>query len=204
MDIIKGGIDISKAKKALILIHGRGADAGDFLSLGSQFKTDDFAMFAPQASGNTWYPYSFLVPLVQNEPFLSSSLGKIENLLDEIEGKGISPENIYFVGFSQGACLTLEFVARNATSFGGVVAFTGGLIGPEVSGEKYEGNFNSTPILITTGDPDPHVPVDRVKKTVEILNGLGAEVRLEIFPGKPHSISKEEIDLAISTVFKRS
>ncbi|HET8854943.1 MAG TPA: phospholipase, partial [Salinimicrobium sp.] len=108
MEIIKGGIDISKAKKALILIHGRGANAGDFLSLGSHLNTEDFALFAPQAPGNTWYPYSFLAPLEKNEPSLSSSLKDLEILLMEIERKGIAPENIYFVGFSQGACLTLE------------------------------------------------------------------------------------------------
>lgn len=202
-NITSGGRDISEAKKVLILLHGRGGNAQDILSLASNLNILDFALFAPQATNNSWYPYSFLAPLNQNEPWLSSALNILHELLEYIKSKGITSENIYFGGFSQGACLTAEFVSRNAEKFGGVVLFTGGLIGDKIYSENYDGNFNGTPIFISTGNPDAHVPLERVQETVKILKGMNAEVNLKVFPGKPHNISQQEIELAKELIFSK-
>ena len=127
-------------------------------------------MIAPQATNNTWYPYSFLAPPSQNEPWLSSALDLLDEIVNDLKKNDIDPKNIYFLGFSQGACLTLEYVTRNATRYGGVVAFTGGLIGDKLYSENYKGDFSGTPVFIGTSDPDPHVPVDRVNATEKSLD----------------------------------
>ena len=136
-NIITAGKELEQKNKVLIMLHGRGGSAEDILSLSSYLEVKDFALLAPQATNNTWYPYSFLSPPSQNEPWLSSALSLLKDLLSDIYSKGISPGNIYFAGFSQGACLTLEFVTRNANKYGGVVAFTGGLIGDKIIEENY-------------------------------------------------------------------
>lgn len=151
------------------MLHGRGATAHDILSLADNLNTEGFALIAPQATNNTWYPYSFLVPPAQNEPWLSSALNILEDLLNDIKSKGITSENIYFGGFSQGACLMAEFVTRNADRYGGVALFTGGLIGDHIYAENYKGDFGGTPIFIGSGNPDAHVPVERVKETERIM-----------------------------------
>lgn len=200
-NIITAGKPLHEAEKALIMVHGRGANAPDILSLASHLNVSEYALLAPEATNNTWYPYSFLAKPEQNEPWLSSALDLLKETVDEITRNGISPENIYFMGFSQGACLTLEFVTRNAQKFGGVAAFTGGLIGDKIYEENYSGDFNGAPIFIGTGNPDPHVPVERVKETVAILKKMNAEVRLQIHEGRPHTITQNEIDEANRVVF---
>lgn len=200
-NITTGGKDISEAKKVLILVHGRGGNAQDILSLANNLNTVDFALFAPQATNNTWYPYSFLAPPTQNEPGLSSALDNLYRLLEYIKGKGIASENIYFGGFSQGACLTAEFVTRNAEKFGGVVLFTGGLIGDRIYSENYNGNFNGTPIFIGSGNPDAHVPVERVQETQKIMASMNAKVSVAIYNDRPHTISQEEIEKANQLIF---
>lgn len=200
-NIITAGKPLHEAEKALIMVHGRGANAQDILGLASHLNVSEYALLAPEATNNTWYPYSFLAKPEQNEPWLSSALDLLKETVDEITRQGISPENIYFIGFSQGACLTLEFVARNAQKFGGVAAFTGGLIGDKIYEENYSGDFNGTPIFIGTGNADPHVPVERVKETVAILKKMNAEVRLQIHEGRPHTITQNEIDEANRVVF---
>ena len=202
-NIITSGQDIANAKKALILLHGRGANAKDILSLANHFPVVDFALFAPQATNNTWYPYSFLAPPAENEPWLSSALEIIENLVEEIKGKGITAENIYFGGFSQGACLTAEFVSRNAEKFGGIFIFTGGLIGDRLYPENYSGNFEETPVFISTGNPDAHVPVERVQETAKLMESMKAMVTVKIYENRPHTISPEEINLANQIIFGR-
>ncbi len=199
---ITAGTPVAEAKAALVMLHGRGGGAADIIRLGKVFNLSDTAIYAPEATNNSWYPYSFMVPEQQNQPALNSALEQIEALVKDIEAAGIAPEHIYFAGFSQGACLTLEYVARNAKRYGGAVAYTGGLIGEKLVTERYNGDFNGTPILITTGDRDPHVPLSRVEESVEVLKKLGAEVTLKVYPGKPHSIWQEEIELAQSVVFK--
>lgn len=200
-EIYTAGKELREAEKVLVLIHGRGGSAKEFLSLANQLNTQDFAVLAPQATDFTWYPNSFLAPVAQNEPEYSSALEVLEELLEDIKETGIASENIYFAGFSQGACLTLEFVTRNAQRFGGVAAFTGGLIGDKIYTENYSGDFNGTPIFIGTGDPDPHVPVERVEDSAEILREMNANVEVKIYKNRPHTISEDELKLANNFIF---
>jgi phospholipase/carboxylesterase len=200
--IIAAGKKPGDASKALIMVHGRGANAEDILSLAQYFPVKEFALLAPQATNNTWYPLSFMVPPAANEPWLSSALQILKDLVDDTVAIGIAKENIYFLGFSQGACLTLEFVARNAASYGGVAAFTGGLIGDKINKENYRGNFSNTPIFIGTGDPDPHVPVERVRATTLILKNMDADVTEKIYPGIGHTINADEIEMVNTLIFR--
>lgn len=200
-DIQTAGKSLKEAKKVLIMVHGRGASAQDILGLASHLNVADYALLAPQATNHTWYPYSFIAKTEQNEPWLSSALALLKDMVDNVTEKGISAENIYFVGFSQGACLILEFVARHATKYGGVVAFTGGLIGDEINRSNYTGDFNGTPFFIGTGNPDPHVPLQRVKESVTILEEMNAQVHLDIYENRPHTVSKDEIDSANRLIF---
>jgi len=193
-NILQGGVPIEQAKYAMIMIHGRGADARDIMGLSQHLNLDEFALLAPQATNSTWYPYSFLQPVQQNEPWLSSAIDTVHSLIDEVIEKGIPAENIFLLGFSQGACLTLESTARMAMKYGGIIAFTGGLIGEAINKENYSGNFNNTDIYIGTSDPDPHVPVQRVMDSTKTLRDMGASVTEKIFTGMGHTIIKEEID----------
>lgn len=203
-NIVKAGKELAKAEKAMIFLHGRGGNAEDILSLALQFPVEDFALLAPQATSNTWYPYSFLAPPSQNEPGLSSALQVLKELVEEIKSNGISSENIYFAGFSQGACLTAEFVTRNAEKFGGVILFTGGLIGDKIYTENYNGDFAGTPVFIGTGNPDAHVPVERVRETEKLMKEMNADVLVKVYENRPHSISAAEIETANLHVFKRN
>ncbi|RYZ51015.1 MAG: phospholipase, partial [Chitinophagaceae bacterium] len=178
-----------------------GGSAADILSLASHLDVADFALLAPQATNHTWYPYSFLAPPAQNEPWLSSALQVLKELVADLHAQGIPDGQIYFLGFSQGACLTLEFVTRNATRYGGVIAFTGGLIGDKIYPENYSGDFSGTPVFMGTSDPDPHVPVERVYATANILNDKGAAVTEKVYTGMGHTISQDEIELANKLVF---
>lgn len=201
-DIKTAGKPFKQAAKALIMIHGRGANAADILGLASHLNVSDYALLAPEATNNTWYPNSFLAKPEQNEPWLSSALELVQDVVDKVTAQGISSENMYFLGFSQGACLTLEFVTRHAKKFGGIAAFTGGLIGDNLYTENYSGDFEDTPIFIGTGNPDPHVPIERVKETISILEKMNANVRLKVYDGRPHTITQEEIEEANTLVFK--
>ncbi|WP_324674886.1 alpha/beta hydrolase [Hymenobacter sp. GOD-10R] len=195
------GQPLSGASKALIMLHGRGGSAADILSLGRHLHVSSYALLAPQASQSTWYPQSFLAPPAQNEPWLSDALAAVSKAVTEAERHGISKENIYFMGFSQGACLTLEYVARNAARYGGVAAFTGGLIGNQVVEANYAGDFGGTPIFIGSSDPDFHVPVERVRVSTALFTRLGAQVTEKIYPNMGHTITQEEIDLANQLIF---
>ncbi|PKB18813.1 alpha/beta hydrolase [Flavobacterium sp. 5] len=203
LEVITDGVPLNEAKKALILLHGRGAGAHDILSVARHLKVEDFALVAPQAENRTWYPYSFLVPIEENEPSFSKSLDAIHQTVVAIQQNGIEKENIYFLGFSQGACLALEFTARNAAKYGGVVAFTGGLIGDKVYQDHYAGNFGNTPIFIGTSDPDFHVPVERVNETEALLQKMGASVTKKIYDNMGHTISQDEIDWANKLIFNK-
>ncbi len=174
----------------------RSRSAEGIIALAEHLNLNNAAIFAPQATNNSWYPYSFMAPTEQNQPALDSALKLIDNIVADIIKQGIPSDKIYFLGFSQGACLSLEYVARNAAAYGGIIAYTGGLIGNELITKNYQGDFQHTPILVTTGDPDPHVPLQRVKESVEILEGLKAEVSLRVYKGRPHTIQMEEIQLA--------
>jgi len=200
-NIQTAGTSLLEANKALIMIHGRGANSADILSLARHLDVEGYALVAPEATNNTWYPNSFLAPIKQNEPYLSSALDLLSKTVAFIEENGVAKENIYFLGFSQGACLALEFTARNAAKYGGIVAFTGGLIGDKVYPENYSGNFNGTPVFIGTSDPDFHVPVQRVHDSTAQLKSMGANVTEKVYPDMGHTISQDEINLANQLVF---
>ena len=203
-NIITAGKELDASSKVLIMLHGRGGSAEDILSLATYLNVKDYALLAPQATNNTWYPYSFLVPPSQNEPWLSSALQILKEIVSDVVKKGVPTENIYFAGFSQGACLTLEFVTRNATKYGGVVAFTGGLIGDKIYRENYKGDFQNTPVFIGTSNPDPHVPVERVYDTANILKNMNASVTEKVYNNMGHTINQDEIDNANKLVFTAS
>jgi phospholipase/carboxylesterase len=190
--ILESGKTIDKAEKAIILLHGRGGTAQDIISLADEFCDDTFYIVAPQATNNSWYPYSFIADEKQNEPWLSSAVSIISELIDEIS-KAVGVENIYLMGFSQGACLTLEVAAKKAMPFAGIVAFTGGLIGQLLNLSKYQGDFKGSKIFIGNSDNDPHVPLKRTEDSKEILENLGANVTLKIYPDRPHTIIEDEI-----------
>ncbi len=201
-NVVSAGAKLPDASNVLIMIHGRGGSAEDILSLAEHLSVKGFALLAPQAKNNSWYPYSFMAPVSQNEPWLSSALSLIKEIVNDVIAEGILPENIYFTGFSQGACLTLEFVSRNATKYGGVVAFTGGLIGDRIDEKNYKGDFKNTPVFIGSSNPDPHVPVKRVNETTQTLQGMNAVVTEKIYTNMGHTITQNEIDLANESVFK--
>lgn len=194
--ILQQGKPLTEAKAAMILVHGRGATAQSILELASVLPHPEIAYLAPQAAGNTWYPYSFLAPMPQNEPGISSGLQAIGDLIDHIEAAGISAEKIIIGGFSQGACLASEFVARNARRYGGLLVFSGGLIGPPDTLRNYEGSLAGTPVFIGCSDVDFHIPVERVEETAVTLTQLGATVNKKIYPNIGHTIIQDEIDQA--------
>ncbi|WP_435155990.1 alpha/beta hydrolase [Haladaptatus sp. DFWS20] len=192
--VATAGTEPDEADTAMVLVHGRGATAESILELGQEFQHPEIAYVAPQASRNTWYPQSFLAPIESNQPHLTSALALLETVLSGLESAGISPERTFLLGFSQGACLATEFVARNAERYGGVAGFSGGLIGPEGTPREYEGSLDSTPIYLGCSDRDPHIPVDRVHETRDVLRDLGGDVTEQIFEGMGHGVVQEEID----------
>lgn len=194
-DIRERGCDLKDASKALILLHGRGATAENILMLADFFTDDSWYVAAPQATDLQWYPYSFLMPVSQNEPWLSSAIEYIRKLIDKIS-RNIPYQNIYLMGFSQGACLSAEFAARFAREYGGIAVFTGGLIGEEPDPGMYEGDLERTKVYISNGDDDPHIPLKRSEETKRHLERMGASVRYDIFPGRDHTISQQEIENA--------
>ncbi|MGB3781230.1 MAG: dienelactone hydrolase family protein [Tunicatimonas sp.] len=194
--VATAGVPLGEAKKVLIMLHGRGDRADSFVRLAQELDTPGFACLAPQAIRSTWYPHSFLMPLSQNEPQLSLSLSGVHELVDNISGLGFAAEHIYFLGFSQGACLSLEYTARYARRYGGVVAFTGGLLGDTIDVSNYTGDFAGTPIFIGSSDHDPHVPEARIDESEVILRQLGAEVTKKIYPGLGHTINDDELQRA--------
>lgn len=182
------------ARGAVVLVHGRGGTAAEMLELGRLLGRDDLALRAPQAAGHTWYPYPFLAPMERNEPGLSSGLRRLGEVLDELAAAGLPPERTLLVGFSQGACLTLELVARNARPYGGVAGLAGGLIGPPGTPRDYPGSLGDTPVFLGCGDPDPHIPRQRVEETADVLRRLGGRVTLRLYPGIGHTLVADELD----------
>ena len=199
--IISAGITLGEADKVLIMLHGRGASAGDILSLATHLDVSNYTLLAPQAANQTWYPFSFLSPVEQNEPWLSSALELLSGLVGDVMAKGIPYKNIYFLGFSQGACLMLEFLARNARHYGGIAALTGGIIGNKINVENYKGDFEHTPVFLGASDPDPHVPVERIYATSNILKNMNADVTEKIYSNMGHTINQDEIDKVNKIIF---
>lgn len=187
------GAPLDRARAALIMTHGRGATAESILSLATSLGVEDLAIFAPQAAGNTWYPYSFLSPIHMNEPGISSGIGVLADLVAKIETAGIPAKRIALLGFSQGACLTLEFGARHAQRYGAYIGLSGGLIGPDGTPRDYPGDFEGTPVFLGCSDVDPHIPETRVRETAETLSRMGANLDMRIYPGMGHTINDDEI-----------
>jgi phospholipase/carboxylesterase len=200
--IVRAGVALQDAKKAIVMIHGRGAAPEDIISLKRYLNLNDVAILAPAATNNSWYPFSFMAPVEKNQPALDSALALIDDTVKEIEAAGIAADQIYFAGFSQGACLTLEYTARHARKCAGIIALTGGLVGEKLELTNYGGDFENTPVFISTGDPDPHVPVSRVEESISVLKNLNAQVSSAIYPGRPHTISGEEIAIVNREILK--
>ncbi len=199
--VIHYGAMLDDAKAAMIMIHGRGASAHDILSLAYEIDLPGVAHIAPQAKNNTWYPYSFLSPIENNEPELSSGLAVIDSLVEMLFKKGFSSEQIFFLGFSQGACLSLEYAARNPKKYGGVFGLSGGLIGENVIIQNYSGNLEGTEVFLGCSDVDPHIPLQRVNETEEAFRNLGAKVTKRIYKSMAHTVNQDEIDF-VRTLLK--
>lgn len=190
------GQPLDQAQAALILLHGRGANAASILLLAEELYHPSFAYLAPQAANNTWYPYTFLAPLQQNEPWLSAALDRVGEVVATVEAAGVPAERIVLGGFSQGACLASEFMARNARRYGGLVPFSGGLIGPPGTPRAYAGSLDGTPVFLGCSDVDAHIPKERVEETAAVLANLGAQVTMRLYLGMGHTINADEIEQA--------
>jgi predicted esterase len=192
--VLTHGPSPADARLAFLLVHGRGASAEDILALAQEFRVDDVLYVAPQATNGTWYPYSFLAPVPQNEPFLTSALGVLARHVEALGQQGIEPDRIALGGFSQGACLTLEFAARHARRYAAVVGLSGGLIGPPGTPRDYGGAFDGTPVFLGCSDVDSHIPLARVHETAEVFGRLGARVDERIYPRMGHMVNQDEIE----------
>lgn len=190
---VQAGAPVDGARGALLLVHGRGGSPEDMLTLGRELEADDFAWFAPRATGHSWYPYSFLAPMERNEPGLSSGLAVLGELLDGVVAAGLPAKRIVLLGFSQGACLSLEFVARNAPPLGGVAGLSGGLIGPPGTARHYGGSLTGTRVFLGCSDVDPHIPLERVHETSAVFREMGADITQRIYPGMGHTVNVDEL-----------
>ena len=191
--IYAAGPPLEEARAAMVLVHGRGASAHSILTLADELGVADVTFLAPQAAGHTWYPLSFLAPWEPNEPGITSGLEAIGRAINRIRDAGLPTERTLLLGFSQGACLTAEFAARHPARYGGVFILTGGLIGETITPQQYTGSLDGCPILLATGDPDPHVPFTRVEETAAVFRTMNARVELVRYPGRPHSVSEDEL-----------
>lgn len=196
IELAQAGAPLEAARAAVILVHGRGATAESMLPLAGELATGEapeVAFLAPQAPGYTWYPYSFLAPITQNEPFLSNGLRILSDLFDLLEKSSLPPERVALAGFSQGACLSLEFAARHARRYGAVAGWSGALIGPPGFSRTDPGWLAGTPVFLGCSDVDPHIPLDRVRETSRFLERLGAQVTTRIYPRMGHTVNEDEI-----------
>jgi phospholipase/carboxylesterase len=191
--ILEAGEPLATARAAIILVHGRGASAEDIMTLGAELMHPGFAYLAPQAAGSAWYPHPFTAPLADNEPYLSSALEVLTLLLASVE-KAIPADRVILIGFSQGACLTLEFAARHARRYGGVAGLSGGLIGPDGTPRDYPGDFERTPVFLGCSDVDPHIRKERVLEAAEVFGRLGADVTIKLYPQMAHTVNPDEIE----------
>jgi phospholipase/carboxylesterase len=196
------GAKLDQAAAAVILLHGRGASAEDILGLADGMYDERIAYLAPEAEGHRWYPNSFMAPIKDNEPWLSSALKKVGAIVQLALDAGVAREHIFVCGFSQGACLSSEFVARHPARYGGVIAFTGGLIGPPDADLHHAGDLARMPALFISGDPDPYIPWSRVLATAEQFKAMGAEVELKRYPGRPHTVLPQEVKAARELLLK--
>ncbi|GAB3912503.1 dienelactone hydrolase family protein [Larkinella knui] len=195
-NFVTAGKPLEKAAKVMVMIHGRGAPARDILSLSNHIEDKEFAFIAPQASQSTWYPYSFLSPMEQNEPYLSSALQVLTSIRARLQSDyNFKPPQIFWLGFSQGACLALEFVARHAMPYGGVFGLSGGLIGPPGTPRLYEGDLEETPVFLGCSDIDSHIPKERVIESEGVFRSMGAQVTMKLYPNFAHSVNEDELKI---------
>lgn len=189
-----GGAPLDSAAAVAILVHGRGADPRDMIGLAQAFQRPGLACLAPAAAGNTWYPYSFMSPRERNEPGISSGLAVIESLVADCLARGFDASRIIIGGFSQGACLASEFCIRHPRRYGGLLAFSGGLIGPpETTWDDVTADLTGMPVFLGCSDVDPHIPKERVLATEQVFARLGASVVRKLYPGMGHTINEDEI-----------
>lgn len=191
--LVLAGEPLESARAAMIMLHGRGATAQDILTLATDLHTPGFAYLAPQAAGNAWYPNNFRAPFSDNEPFLSSALSIITALLDQVARAGISAERTIILGFSQGACLSLEYAMRHARRYGGVVGLSGGLIGPEDTPRDTSGLLSGTPVFLGCSDSDPYIPKERVEQAAAALQLAGGNVTTRLYPRMAHTVNLDEL-----------
>lgn len=191
--VASAGADPNEAVAVMILVHGRGASARSILMFADEFNRQDIHYRAPQAKGHTWYPRSFMAPKEMNEPGISSGLQAIHDIITALNEEGIPTDRIVLLGFSQGACLATEFAARHPKKFGGVIGLSGGLIGQEMDTGKYSGSLEGVPVFLGCSDSDPHIPVERVRKTAEVFEALNADLTTEIYPGMGHTVNEDEV-----------
>jgi predicted esterase len=194
--VLAAGERLEQARAVVLACHGRGAGAEDIIGVAAELGVPAVTVLAPEAPGRTWYPNSFLAPIPSNEPWLSSALSWIGELVSELETRGVPADRVVLLGFSQGACLTLEYAARNARRYGAVVGWSGGLIGPPGTPRDYGGSLSGTPVFLGCSDTDPHVPAARVRETAEVLRRLGGEVDMRIYPGLGHTVDEDELEAA--------
>lgn len=192
--VLVAGTPLAEARAAVVLAHGRGASARDILALAQEIEVADVAWLAPDAASNAWYPARFMEPIALNEPWLSSALLCFGRVVQSVLDAGIPADRLVLGGFSQGACLALEYAARHATRYGGLFALAGGLIGPDGVSREYPGAFRSTPVFLGVGDQDFHIPVARTKHSSDVLTRMGASVDLRVYPGLQHAIIPDEIE----------
>lgn len=192
------GAPLGQSPVVVVMIHGRGSNAESILSLAQAFERPNITYLAPQAAGNTWYPYSFLAPIEANEPYLSAALKKLASVLEQTTQAGIALENTVLLGFSQGACLASEFAARNPRRYGGIVSLSGGVIGPLGTPRHDSGDLRGTPVFIGCSDRDPHIPLERVHETTAIFTKLGGEVVERIYPGMGHTVNQDELTFIVN------
>lgn len=200
--LLATGEPLEAARAVMLMIHGRGASARDILSLTNELPREGFAFLAPQAANSTWYPYRFMEPMQQNEPYLSSALNLVDALVQHVRAANIPADKIMLLGFSQGACLATEYAARHAQRYGGIVVLSGGLIGPDSTPRTYSGSFEHTPVLLGCSDVDFHIPKERVLETGEVLKRMGAEVTVRLYPNMDHTVNADELEL-VGEMMKR-
>jgi predicted esterase len=192
--VLSYGAPLAGARAAMVMLHGRGATARDILSLAAALDAPGIAYLAPQAANNTWYPYPFTTPMERNEPWLSSALARVDEMVRLVREAGIPADRTYLLGFSQGACLALEYAARHPQRYGGVFGLSGGLIGPDGTPRDYQGSMDGTPVFLGCSDVDFHIPKERVLEAGEVFIRLGANVTVRLYPNMAHTVNDDEID----------
>jgi phospholipase/carboxylesterase len=191
--VLTQGRPLGQGRAVMIMIHGRGAGPANILDLAAPLAHPEFTYLAPAAGGGTWYPFSFMAPIEQNEPGITSGISVVHALIDEVAAAGIAADHVMLLGFSQGACLACTAAQRRPQRYGGVVMLSGGLIGPPGSAWNESGRFNSTPVFIGCSDVDPHVPESRVRETAAVFERMGADVTMRLYPGMGHLVNDDEV-----------